>query len=127
MITPPHRVAMDATAAGASIPEATHHRVSVNGTDLHYVEAGSRGSPVLLVHGFPESWWTFRGVIPRLAESHRVFAVDLRGFGDSLKTIGDDPAISLVMKGPRFESGRRLSLKRRFRVPRICGKSHRRL
>ena len=49
---------MDATVAGASIPEAAHHRVNVNGTDLHYVEAGSRGSPVLLVHGFPESWPT---------------------------------------------------------------------
>jgi pimeloyl-ACP methyl ester carboxylesterase len=30
-----------------------------------------------------ETWWTFREVIPLLAESHRVFAVDLRGFGDS--------------------------------------------
>jgi pimeloyl-ACP methyl ester carboxylesterase len=76
-------IAMHTALAGASIPEATHHRVHVNGTDLHYVEAGSDGSPVLLVHGFHESWWTFRGVIPRLAESHRVFAVDLRGFGDS--------------------------------------------
>jgi pimeloyl-ACP methyl ester carboxylesterase len=74
---------MDATVARASIPEATHHRVNVNGTDLHYVQAGSHGSPVLLVHGFPETWWTFREMIPRLAESHRVFAIDLRGFGDS--------------------------------------------
>jgi pimeloyl-ACP methyl ester carboxylesterase len=74
---------MHAAPAGASIPEATHHLIHVNGTDLHFVEAGSHGSAVLLVHGFPESWWTFRGVIPRLAETHRVFAVDLRGFGDS--------------------------------------------
>lgn len=74
---------MHTSLAGASLPAATHHSVNVNGTHLHYVEAGSHGSPVLLVHGFPENWWTFRGVIPRLAESHRVFAVDLRGFGDS--------------------------------------------
>jgi pimeloyl-ACP methyl ester carboxylesterase len=60
-----------------------HHRVSLNGTELHYVSAGTSGSPVLLVHGFPETWWTFRKLIPLLSEQHRVFAVDLRGFGDS--------------------------------------------
>jgi pimeloyl-ACP methyl ester carboxylesterase len=50
---------------------------------LHYVAAGTEGSPVLLVHGFPETWWTFHKLIPLLAPSHRVYAVDLRGFGDS--------------------------------------------
>jgi pimeloyl-ACP methyl ester carboxylesterase len=35
------------------------------------------------VHGFPESWWAFHQVIPLLAATHRVVAVDLRGFGDS--------------------------------------------
>nr|WP_269328562.1 alpha/beta hydrolase [Kineosporia babensis] len=50
---------------------------------MHYVSAGSVGPPVLLVHGFPESWWAFHRIIPRLAAAHRVFAVDLRGFGDS--------------------------------------------
>lgn len=67
----------------ATIPEVTHHRASVNGTELHYVSAGSRGWPVLLVHGFPETWWAFRKLIPLLAHRHRVFAVDLRGYGDS--------------------------------------------
>ena len=67
----------------ATIPDVTHHTVAVNGTELHYVSAGTSGSPVLLVHGFPESWWAFRKLIPLLADSHRVFAVDLRGFGDS--------------------------------------------
>lgn len=60
-----------------------HHTARVNGTTLHYVSAGAAGSPVLLVHGFPETWWAFRKVLPLLAETHRVFAVDLRGFGDS--------------------------------------------
>ncbi|WP_116202889.1 alpha/beta fold hydrolase [Amycolatopsis circi] len=67
----------------ATIPGVDHHRVSLNGTELHYVAAGTAGSPVLLVHGFPESWWVFRKLIPLLSEQHRVFAVDLRGFGDS--------------------------------------------
>jgi pimeloyl-ACP methyl ester carboxylesterase len=67
----------------ATIAEVAHHRVRVNGTELHYVSAGSTGSPILLVHGFPETWWAFHKLIPLLAQSHRVFAVDLRGFGDS--------------------------------------------
>jgi pimeloyl-ACP methyl ester carboxylesterase len=71
------------TPAGATIPGVTHHQAEVNGTQLHYVSAGSAGSPVLLVHGWPETWWAFRKLIPLLAPSHRVFAVDLRGFGDS--------------------------------------------
>jgi pimeloyl-ACP methyl ester carboxylesterase len=68
---------------GATIPEVAHHRIEVNGTKLHYVAAGDDGSPVVLVHGFPETWWTFHKLIPFLAGNHRVFAVDLRGFGDS--------------------------------------------
>lgn len=70
-------------ASRATIPSVEHHRVSLNGTELHYVSAGAAGSPVLLVHGFPETWWVFHKLIPRLSEQHRVFAVDLRGFGDS--------------------------------------------
>jgi pimeloyl-ACP methyl ester carboxylesterase len=60
-----------------------HKMAAVNGTRLHYVTAGDRGTPVLLVHGFPETWWSFRKLIPVLAAHHRVYAVDLRGFGDS--------------------------------------------
>ena len=74
---------MTATVEPASLAEVTHHYARVNGTELHYVAAGTEGSPVLLVHGFPETWWTFRKLIPLLAASHRVYAVDLRGFGDS--------------------------------------------
>jgi pimeloyl-ACP methyl ester carboxylesterase len=66
-----------------TIPEVQHATAAVNGTTLHYVAAGTSGSPILLVHGFPESWWAFHKVIPLLAENHRVYAVDLRGFGDS--------------------------------------------
>jgi pimeloyl-ACP methyl ester carboxylesterase len=68
---------------GASIPEVEHHHADVNGTTLHHVTAGTGGSPVLLVHGFPESWWAFHRIVPLLARRHRVVAVDLRGFGDS--------------------------------------------
>jgi pimeloyl-ACP methyl ester carboxylesterase len=74
---------MTATAEPATLAGVTHHYAKVNGTELHYVAAGTAGPPVLLVHGFPETWWTFRKLIPLLAASHRVYAVDLRGFGDS--------------------------------------------
>ena len=74
---------MNDAPAGATLPGVTHHRAEVNGTTLHYVAAGTGGTPILLVHGFPETWWAFRELIPLLAAHHRVFAVDLRGFGDS--------------------------------------------
>jgi pimeloyl-ACP methyl ester carboxylesterase len=74
---------MTVTPAGATVPGLTHHSADVNGTRLHYVRAGDSGSPILLVHGFPETWWVFHKLIPLLSGQHRVFAVDLRGFGDS--------------------------------------------
>jgi pimeloyl-ACP methyl ester carboxylesterase len=80
---------MSITPVGETVPGVSHHRVALNGTTLHYVTAGTSGSPILLVHGFPETWWAFREVIPRLAGDHRVVAVDLRGFGDSDNRPGD--------------------------------------
>ena len=57
---------MPDTITGASIPEVSHHHTLLGDTDLHYVSAGSDGTPVLLVHGFPETWWAFHKVIPLL-------------------------------------------------------------
>ena len=74
---------MATAPASLTVPEITHHRARVNGTTLHYVAAGTTGSPILLVHGFPETWRAFRKLIPLLAARHRVFAVDLRGFGNT--------------------------------------------
>jgi pimeloyl-ACP methyl ester carboxylesterase len=58
----------------------THRYVDVPGVRLHVAEAGE-GSPVLLLHGWPQHWWIWRKVIPALAESRRVICPDLRGFG----------------------------------------------
>ena len=79
---------MSIKSSSTSIPGVTHHTAQVNGTTIHYTSAGSHGSPILLVHGFPETWWTFHKLIPLLAVRHRVFAVDLRGFGDSGNVVG---------------------------------------
>jgi pimeloyl-ACP methyl ester carboxylesterase len=59
--------------------------VSANGIRLHVAELGT-GPPVLLLHGFPEFWWTWRHQLVALAErGYRAVAVDLRGYGDSDK------------------------------------------
>ncbi|WP_410659086.1 alpha/beta fold hydrolase [Amycolatopsis sp. lyj-112] len=56
----------------------------VNGVRLHYV-AGGRGEPLILLPGWPETWWQFRKIMPELAKRYRVIAVDLRGMGGSGK------------------------------------------
>jgi pimeloyl-ACP methyl ester carboxylesterase len=62
-----------------------HRWVSANGIRLHLVEAGE-GPLVVLLHGFPEFWWSWRHQLVGLAGAgHRVVAVDLRGYGDSDK------------------------------------------
>jgi pimeloyl-ACP methyl ester carboxylesterase len=65
-----------------------HRDVEVNGVRLHVAEAGS-GPPLLLLHGWPQHWWCWRELIPRLAEGHRVLAADLRGWGWSEAPPGD--------------------------------------
>jgi pimeloyl-ACP methyl ester carboxylesterase len=57
----------------------------VNATTLHYIRGGA-GPTVILLHGFPEDWYEYRRVIPRLAEQFTVMAVDLRGLGGSAVT-----------------------------------------
>ena len=55
---------------------------------LFYQEEGS-GRPLLLIHGFGTSTYTWRRVAPELATNHRVIAVDLKGFGQSDKPMDD--------------------------------------
>lgn len=55
---------------------------SVNGTTIHYVRMGA-GPALVLIHGFPQDWFEWRRVMPRLAERFTVIAVDLRGAGGS--------------------------------------------
>jgi len=57
----------------------------VNATTLHYIRGGA-GPTVILLHGFPEDWYEYRRVIPRLARQFTVVAVDLRGLGGSAAT-----------------------------------------
>ncbi|HEX8854914.1 MAG TPA: alpha/beta hydrolase [Thermoleophilaceae bacterium] len=62
---------------------ATHRQAAVNGIELHVAEEGS-GPPVILAHGFPELWYSWRDQLPALADAgYRVLAPDMRGFGGS--------------------------------------------
>jgi pimeloyl-ACP methyl ester carboxylesterase len=63
----------------------THRTVSANGSRFHIAEAGD-GPLVLMLHGFPEFWWTWRHQLTWLPEAgFRAVAVDLRGYGGSDK------------------------------------------
>ncbi|MFF8555571.1 alpha/beta fold hydrolase [Streptomyces sp. NPDC015501] len=66
-----------------ALPGATHRTVDVPGGRIHCVEQGD-GPLVLLVHGFPESWYSWRHQLPALAAAgHRAVAIDVRGYGRS--------------------------------------------
>nr|WP_090340015.1 alpha/beta hydrolase [Mycolicibacterium malmesburyense] len=63
----------------------THRLLDCRGTRIHAVEQGE-GPLVILVHGFPESWYSWRHQIPALANAgYRVVAIDQRGYGRSSK------------------------------------------
>ncbi|WP_347059160.1 alpha/beta hydrolase [Blastococcus sp. HT6-30] len=63
----------------------THRDISANGVRLHAAEAGE-GPLVLLLHGFPQFWWTWRAQLTALADAgFRAVAPDLRGYGASDK------------------------------------------
>ncbi|MFO0969866.1 MAG: alpha/beta hydrolase [Gemmataceae bacterium] len=94
-----------------------HGFVTANGVRLHYVEAGA-GPPVLLLHGFPEFWYSWRRQIPALAGAGlRPIALDLRGYNQSdaprgawhyrVSVVLDDLAgvIRHVCRGPAFVVG----------------------
>ncbi|HEY3190416.1 MAG TPA: alpha/beta fold hydrolase [Solirubrobacteraceae bacterium] len=57
-----------------------HRFVDVAGARFHVAEAGD-GPPLVLLHGWPQHWWSWRKVIPALAEHHRVICPDVRGLG----------------------------------------------
>ena len=68
-------------------PELRHKRIAGDGLDLHVVTAG-KGPPIILLHGFPENWRSWRQQIPALAAAgFSVLAPDLRGYN-----LSDRPA-----------------------------------
>jgi len=62
------------------VPGVQHSFVYAGGLRTHVAEAGE-GEPLVLVHGWPQHWYVWRHLIPRLAETYRVICPDLRGLG----------------------------------------------
>jgi pimeloyl-ACP methyl ester carboxylesterase len=66
-----------------ALPELSgiaHREVTVRGVRLHVAQAGS-GPPLVLLHGWPQHWWSWRHLIGPLAAHYTVIAPDLRGWG----------------------------------------------
>lgn len=68
----------------STLPGFESGHADVNGTRLHYV-IGGRGQPLVLLPGWPQTWWEFHRIMPALAREYRVVVVDLRGMGESAK------------------------------------------
>ena len=74
-----------------------HHYARLKDLTMHFVIAGE-GEPLVLLHGFPQTWYEWRELMPVLARNYMVIAPDLRGLGDSTrpetgydkKTVADD-------------------------------------
>ena len=61
-----------------------HEYITSNAVRLHYVTQGE-GPLMLMLHGFPEFWYSWRHQIPEFAQDYKVVALDLRGYNDSDK------------------------------------------
>lgn len=66
--------------------EVSHHYASVGDGHVHYAEMGT-GDPVVLLHGWPQTCYAWRKIMPTLASRYRVIAPDLRGLGDSARPV----------------------------------------
>jgi pimeloyl-ACP methyl ester carboxylesterase len=73
---------MPASAQAATIESRF---AQVNGLRMHYLSAGTGGSPVILLHGYAQNSHMWRPLMAELGKTHRVIAPDLRGFGDTTK------------------------------------------
>jgi pimeloyl-ACP methyl ester carboxylesterase len=72
-------------AAAQKLPAGfAEHYAEVNGVRLHYL-IGGKGSPVVLLHGYAETGYMWRPLMPQLAKRHTVIVPDLRGAGGSAK------------------------------------------
>lgn len=75
--------------------EFASETATVNGITLHYIRGG-KGPAVILIHGFPQDWFEYHAIMPRLAKHFTVIAVDLRGIGGSTATSGGYDAANMA-------------------------------
>jgi pimeloyl-ACP methyl ester carboxylesterase len=84
----PHAASAQTSRERASLNGFEHRDIALDdGVRIHYLIGGA-GPPVVLLHGYPETWYAWRKVMPQLAARYTVIAPDLRGFGDSSRPAG---------------------------------------
>ena len=73
------------STSSAPLPTGfTEATADVNGVQIHYVKGGS-GEPLVLLHGWPQTWYEWHHLLPALAAHYTVIAPDIRGVGGSSK------------------------------------------
>ena len=70
-----------------SIANIEHGFIKTNGVNLHYVSLGT-GKLMLMLHGFPEFWYSWRHQLAEFSQDYKVVAIDMRGYNDSDKPEG---------------------------------------
>ena len=76
----PDTFEQSATATIPAVDGVSHRFAHIDGLRLHYAEAG-HGPLLVLLHGWPQHWWSWRHLIEPLAQEYRVIAPDWRGMG----------------------------------------------
>jgi len=69
--------------------EATHGYADNNGVKIHYASVG-KGPLVVMIHGFPDFWYSWRHQMEALKDSYQVVAIDQRGYNKSAAPKGDE-------------------------------------
>ena len=108
-----HRCSL--TAATVAQAQAVGHRVNVNGMRMYYEVSGT-GDPLVVLHGAYMNIPTMGAIIPRLAKTHKVYAVELQGHGRTTdiarpityQNLADD--VAAFMDSVRSPEGRRVRL-----------------
>src|SRR5437879_12818546 len=81
-----HTTRAEAQAADAPLfPGFKTAKIKTSGATINLV-SGGKGSPVLLMHGYPQTHVLWHKIAPKLAEKFSVVAADLRGYGDSSRS-----------------------------------------
>jgi len=74
---------------GGIMDKVSHHYADNEGVKIHYVSMGE-GPLAVMIHGFPDFWYSWRNQMEALSKTHKVVAVDLRGYNKSDKPEGVD-------------------------------------
>ena len=85
LVSLPLLVALGVSSSSPPAPlhdRVEHHYAENDGVRIHYVSIG-KGPLVVMLHGFPDYWYTWRNQMDAIAETHRVVAVDMRGYNRS--------------------------------------------